>query len=513
MRSLLHFGRCPSTLRALLCSALAVCFLVVAVKATPQPATRTVRDYGAKGDGAGVETETLQGAIDACAADGGCTLTFPAGRYVTGTLYLRDSVTLHLAPGAVIATSARASDYSAPALFYGKGINAVTISGEGEIQAGPVPAPDETTVNNPGSRILSLLLLENSTNVRVSGVRFLRSPAWTITLRVVDSAWIENVIIENAMLAPNAGGLVIDSSTRVSVRGLHFRGGGDGITLQTSLVDGIAPPCSEVTISDSTLRSGAMALRVGPVTHGDIRRVLVSGVVMENSQGGLGVFVRDGASVEMLQFSNLSIETAAVRKGRAEWPIVLDVKRRAEGVPAGTLRAVRLSDIQVKTAGKALFSGMAGRPIRELELHGITFRRRSPASEPLSVQRPWRAALDSVAGEDEAATALLLAYLADASVSRLQLVWETGEPSPEIHGMFVHSVDGLRLDGVQLRQAKVGGSLPAMHFMASRRVEIRGSTAPPQTGVWIEAKGVPKQEFFLFGNNTAAAYRDIVFVK
>jgi hypothetical protein len=29
----------------------------------------------------------------------------------------------------------------------------------------------------------------------------------------------------------------------------------------------------------------------------------------------------------------------------------------------------------------------------------------------------------------------------------------------------------------------------------------------------VQAQGVPKQEFFLFGNNTAAAYRDMVFVK
>jgi hypothetical protein len=493
--------------------ALAGWLLALPVMAGTAPVVRSVAEFGAKGDGASPETGLLQGAIDACAAGGGCVLAFPAGRYVSGTLYLRDNVTLRLDPGAVLATSGRAEDYTAPALLYGKGVNAVTLTGEGEIQAGPVPAPDETTIRNPGSKLVSLVLLENATNVRESGVRFLRSPAWTITLRVVDGAWIENVLIDNAMLAPNTSGLVIDSSTRVSVRGLHFRGGGDGITLQTSLVDGIAPPCSEITIADSTLRSGSMAMKIGTATYGDIRNVTVNGVVVEASQGGVGVFVRDGATVENLQFSSLMIETAAVRRGRAEWPIVLDVKRRAEGGTAGQLRGVRFSNTQVTTAGKLLFSGMAGRPIRDLELSGLTLRKEAPATAPLNGQRPWKSTVDSVAGEDESASAMLFGYVADSLLDGVQLIWETTEPAPESHALFAHSVDGLRLDGVRMRQGKVGGSLAAMQFMSSRRIEIRNSTAPPQTGVWLQAQGVPKQEFFLFGNNTAAAYRDLVFVK
>ena len=325
MRALLHFRSRTCRAKALRVI-LASWLLALPAAAGTAPVVRSVAEFGVKGEGASVETALLQGAIDACAAGGGCVLTFPAGRYVSGTLYLRDNLTLRLDPGAVLATSGRA---------------------------------DETTIRNPGSKLVSLVLLENATNVRVSGVRFLRSPAWTITLRVVDGAWIENVLIDNAMLAPHTSGLVIDSSTRVSVRGLHFRGGGDGITLQTSLVDGIAPPCSEITIADSTLRSGSMAMKIGTATHGDIRNVTVNGVVVELSQGGIGVFVRDGGTVENLQFSSLMLETAAVRRGRAEWPIVLDVKRRSEGGKAGQVRGVRFSNTQVKSSGKLLFSGIA----------------------------------------------------------------------------------------------------------------------------------------------------------
>lgn len=488
-------------------------FLRAALPAAPQPQARNVTDYGVRGDGETTETALIQGAIDACAVDGGCTLNFPAGRYVTGTLYFRDNITLHLAPGAVLATSGRAEDYTAPALLYGKGVNGIALTGGGEIQAGPVPAPDETSVHNPGSKLLSLVLIENATNVQIRGVRFLRSPVWTITLRVVDGAWLDNLLIENAALAPNTNGIVIDSSTHVSVHALNFRGGGDGITLQTSLVDGIAPPCAGVTVSDSTLRSGSMAIKVGTPTNGDIRNVVVSNSVIEASQGGIGIFARDGGAIESLQFSNLVIETAAVQAGSAEWPIVVDLKRREENARVGRIEGLTFSSVRIRTAGKLLFSGMTGHPIRGLHLAGLSVNAISPGNPVTQTQRPRKSPLDSVAGEDEAATALLFGYVTDASVKDLRVTWNAESGSTDRHALFVHSADGFSLDGVVARQGKVGGQLAAMHFMAVRNIEIRNSTAPPQTGVWIEAQGVGKKEFFFSGNNAAAAYRDIVYAK
>ncbi|MDZ7640106.1 MAG: glycosyl hydrolase family 28-related protein [Bryobacterales bacterium] len=502
----------PASLRLLLWAG-AVLLLAAGLGAAPQTLFRSVADYGVKGDGAAAETALIQGAIDACAVDGGCTLHFPAGRYVTGTLYFRDNVTLYLDAGAVIATSGSADDYTAPALFYGKGVNGITLTGEGEIQAGPVPAPDETTVRNPGSRLISLVLIENATNVRISGIRFLRSPVWTVTLRVVDGAWLENLLIENAMLASSTNGVVLDSSTRVSVRSLVYRGGGDGITMQTSLVDGIAPPCTGIAISDSNLRSGATAIKVGTATHGDIRNVVVSNTVIESSQGGVGIFARDGGSVESLQFSNLVIETSAVRRGSAEWPIVIDLKRRDEGSQAGSVSGVAFTGVRVHTAGKLLFSGRTRHPIRELSIDGMAVTVRPAAGAPAKLERPWKSPWDAVAGEDEATTAILLGYVADAFVRDLRVSWEGESGSPDSHALFVHSVDGLSLDGITARQGKVGGTLAAMHFLASRNIGIRNSTAPPETGVWVQAQGIGKQDFYLFGNNTAAAYRDYLFVR
>ena len=72
-----------------------------------------VVDSGARGDGRTLDTAAIQKAIDDCSASGGGTVWFPAGRFLTGTLFLRGHVTLHLADGAVLLGSTRLEDYPA----------------------------------------------------------------------------------------------------------------------------------------------------------------------------------------------------------------------------------------------------------------------------------------------------------------------------------------------------------------------------------------------------------------
>jgi hypothetical protein len=59
--------------------------------------TYNIREHGAKGDGATLDTLAVQAAIDLCAQDGGGTVLVPAGDFVIGTVELKSNVTLHLA--------------------------------------------------------------------------------------------------------------------------------------------------------------------------------------------------------------------------------------------------------------------------------------------------------------------------------------------------------------------------------------------------------------------------------
>lgn len=108
---------------------------------------QNIRNHGAVGDGATLCTTTIQDAINACASGGGGRVAFPAGAYVSGSLTLRDNVTLDLAPEARLLGSRSLDDYPAPpttaidavgvvqgrALIRAEGCHNVGISGSGTI--------------------------------------------------------------------------------------------------------------------------------------------------------------------------------------------------------------------------------------------------------------------------------------------------------------------------------------------------------------------------------------------
>jgi len=70
--------------------------------ATVAPATYSVRDFGATGDGRSVDTAAVNKAIDAAAAAGGGTVLFPAGQYLCYSIRLKSHVSLFLDHAATI---------------------------------------------------------------------------------------------------------------------------------------------------------------------------------------------------------------------------------------------------------------------------------------------------------------------------------------------------------------------------------------------------------------------------
>ena len=61
-----------------------------------------VADFGAKPDGVTLNSARIQAAIDFASANGGGRVVFTPGNWVTGTIYVKDNVTLHLERGATL---------------------------------------------------------------------------------------------------------------------------------------------------------------------------------------------------------------------------------------------------------------------------------------------------------------------------------------------------------------------------------------------------------------------------
>jgi polygalacturonase len=64
-----------------------------------------VRNFGAKGDGATLDTRAVSDAIASCVQQGGGTVYFSPGRYVIGTVQLYSHIHLYLESGAALVGS------------------------------------------------------------------------------------------------------------------------------------------------------------------------------------------------------------------------------------------------------------------------------------------------------------------------------------------------------------------------------------------------------------------------
>ena len=95
--------------------------------------------FGCKSNGTTLNTNSIQRAIDHIASQGGGTLVFEVGRYLTGSIHLRQGVNIQLNEGAILVASPNLHDYDTadgtPTLVIGSSDGQSRICGLGFVQS------------------------------------------------------------------------------------------------------------------------------------------------------------------------------------------------------------------------------------------------------------------------------------------------------------------------------------------------------------------------------------------
>src|SRR5215213_7417660 len=112
----------------------------------------SVAEFGAVGDGKTLNTVSIQSAIDQLAAKGGGTLVIPKGVFLSGAIFLKSGVNLHLDEGAVLKGSTDRKDYPKmktrieghfeewlPALVNADRVDRLRIEGSGTLDGNGAP--------------------------------------------------------------------------------------------------------------------------------------------------------------------------------------------------------------------------------------------------------------------------------------------------------------------------------------------------------------------------------------
>lgn len=104
--------------------------------------------FGSKSDGVTDNTGSFQKAIDFISENGGGMLEIYVGRYLTGSLQLKDNVTIYLGEGAVLVGSTNIYDYKgAPALIWAaEGTKNVGLTGKGVVEGRQAALKEDITL-------------------------------------------------------------------------------------------------------------------------------------------------------------------------------------------------------------------------------------------------------------------------------------------------------------------------------------------------------------------------------
>jgi len=264
--------------------------------------------FGIKSNGTTLNTTSIQKAIDFISEEGGGKLIFKVGRYLTGTIELKDNVTIELGEGAVLVGSTNPYDYRKSEDAFGLVI-ANGAKNIGIIGLGVIDGQGRETANNflnqiacgfikdpfplgrPANRPHLLYILKCK-DVTLQGINLRSSACWTCTTDRVENLHIQKVTLDSRAFWNNDGFDIVDCKDTI-IEDCFVNSSDDGICLKSHHAD----VCNDnVIVRNNVITSSASAIKFGTFGVGGFRNIQVlnntvydtfrSAVAIESVDGG-----------------------------------------------------------------------------------------------------------------------------------------------------------------------------------------------------------------------------------
>lgn len=376
-----------------------------------------IAEHGAVGDGKTLNTKAIQAVIETCAQNGGGTVLIPKGTFVSGALFLKSGVNLELQEGAVLKGSTDINDYPKiitrieghfepwrAALLNGDHVDHLRISGKGTLDGSGEPfwkefysrrKADSKTTNLNVERP-RLTFIQNSTDVRISGITFLNSGFWNLHLYRCQKVTVEDcrfqapsgAVPDNH--APSSDGIDVDSSQDVTIRRCFFSVGDDDIALKGSkgpfaMQDKDSPPVEKIRIEDCVFEAGG-----GIVTFGSEATIVRDVIVKRCITKGPTVLRLKLRPDTQQQYENVSISEIVMENGGAifkvsPWTQYFDLKGQAP--PKAIVHNINIKDVRGTGASLGEITGHAQATITDIVLKDVDVQLKSTDFKVGNVQK------------------------------------------------------------------------------------------------------------------------------
>ena len=394
-----------------------------------------VRSYGARGDGVTLDTNAVNRAIETAARNGGGTVFFPAGTYLSFSIRLKSNITLYLDNGATILAADPAIhkgkyDMFEPnpfdmyqdfghshwqnSLMWGIGIENFAIVGQGRIDGkglsrrSPGPQRPRTVGETPTSMANNVsplgetsplkemeglgtkaIALKLSKNITLKDFTIFQGGHFALLATGVD-----NLTIDGLKVDTNRDGFDIDACRNVRISNVHVNSpNDDAIVLKSSYALGFARATENVSITNSQV-SG---FDLGTMLDGTYKRTQefapdkdrVTGRIKfgtESNGGfrnitisninfvhcrGLAIETVDGGNIEDISITNITMRDVTTA------PIFIRLGKRQrgpEGSPVAKIKRIIIDNVVVSGAHHefaSIIAGLAESPIEDVRLSNI----------------------------------------------------------------------------------------------------------------------------------------------
>jgi polygalacturonase len=271
------------------------------------------------------------------------------------------------------------------------------------------------------------------------------------------------------------------------------------------------PVSRNITITNCVLSCCCNGLKLGTVSRGGFENITFSNSVIFNDNVPLGARVIAGIALEVVDGGWIDgVVISNIRMQRTRTPIFIRRglrQARADG-SAGTLRGVMIENVYATgSVCTSSITGLAGSNVEDVTLSHIRIDSEEGGKEAWAE----RALPENPQSYPEArmfgrlpAAGLYARHVRGLRAHDLEFKLAPNEQRPAVH---LDDVRDVELRG--MRSTAIAGTQPVVKVIQSKEVSVRSCTAPPETKVYLEARGDQCEHILVVNNDLTYAQRPV----
>lgn len=321
--------------------------------------------FGIKSNGITLNTTSIQKAIDYIHENDGGRLVFSVGRYVTGTIYLKSNVSIHLKEGAVLVGSLNPFDYNRHGYWSGMVMafeqENIGITGKGVIDGRGYEVAQNVLImvqkgiikgygmdnDRPKEGLRPQnIYMQKCKNITIKGIHINNPASWNQHYEQCTNLLVENISVDSKNYWNNDGIDLTDCDS-VIIRNSYFDASDDGICIKTQ-----RPPASSqnIEIHNNVIRSSASGIKFGTYSFNNFKNIkITNNTVYDTYRSAITFASVDGGSIENIVVDSLK----AINTGNI---IFLRIGERRKG-KKGSMKNISISNVYGEVAATKADAG------------------------------------------------------------------------------------------------------------------------------------------------------------